>query len=83
MKEGNSFTRLLKLMLSEGYNKDVNIVIGHVKKASPLGIDMGEYVIGQSDFYRTKSVVDSAPKIGDKMLILIDGNDFYVIDKVV
>jgi Protein of unknown function (DUF2577) len=105
MKEGNSYTKLLKLMKNQGYNKDVSIVIGKVKSTSPLEIDLGDFTLSQDDIFITETLaeherkvdlsgsgvnvsngnltVKSSMKVGDRLLVLIDNNDFYVIDRVV
>jgi len=83
MAEGNSFTNLLKLMKTQGYNKDVTITVGAVKSPSPLTIIIDTMEITEEDFIITKTAKTNATAANDKVLILIDGNNFYVIDKVV
>ena len=83
MTEGNSFTNLLKLMKTQGYNKDVHVTIGAVKSSSPLTIIIDTLEITEEDFIITKTAKTNVTAPNDKVLILIDGNNFYVIDKVV
>jgi hypothetical protein len=82
-KEGNSYTNLLKLIKQHGYNKDVYVMIGIVKTTSPLTIDLGDFVIEDDDFYKCSALEISVPAVEDKVLVLRDDNDFFVIDKVV
>jgi len=81
MAEGNAFTNLLRLMKTQGYNKDVHITVGSVKSSGPLTIIIDSIEITEEDFIKTKAAETLAPN--DKVLILIDGNNFYIIDKVV
>ena len=83
MKEGNAYTNILKLMKQQGYNKDVDIVIGVIISTSPLKISLGSFIIEEDDFYKTNSFVSSGYINDDRVLILIDNNDFFIIDKVV
>lgn len=98
MPEGNSYTNLLKLMKLQGYNKDVKVVVGKVKSVSPLEIDMGKYVITEDDMIITETIKNMITgnigdalniytttklKNNDKVLVIIDEVDFYVIDRVV
>lgn len=91
MPEGNSFTNLLKLMKTQGYNKDVTITVGAVQSPNPLQITLDSIVLDEDDFTKTQTVQDivdgvapSDPmKVGDKVLMLVDGSNFYIIDRVV
>lgn len=51
MKEGNSASRLLKLMKEEGYNKDTDLAIGVVVSVDPFEVDMGTYTISEEDLF--------------------------------
>lgn len=92
MAEGNSFTNLLKLMQAQGYNKDVRITIGSVKSPKPLTIDINGIEIEEEDFVMSQTIqliVDGSlsgaepMKAKDKVLVIIDENNFYIIDRVV
>lgn len=111
MSEGNAYTNLLKLMKNQGYNKDINIIIGEVKVPKPLKIDLGSFVIDDTDLSMTQTMqflidgltdgeiegfvnphthsnVIKFPKFkklapGDKVLVIVENNNFYVIDRVV
>lgn len=98
MPEGNSYTNLLKLIKLQGYSKDVKVVVGRIKSVSPLEIDMGKYVITEDDMIITETIKNMITgnigdalniyrttklKNNDKVLVIIDENDFYVIDRVV
>lgn len=83
MKEGTSFSNLLKLMKDQGYNKDVSISIGVVKKLSPLTVELNGFTIEEEDLSKTNAFEVSSAAEGDQVLVLIDNNDFYLIDKVV
>lgn len=119
--EGSPFTNLLKLMKTQGYNKDNYVVIGIVSSTSPLTIDLDNITITEGQFFLaerlsehtrditidTTSVngdvtvpnssgtltsfqitegtltIKSPLKNGDYVLVLIDEDDFFVVDKVV
>jgi hypothetical protein len=109
MAEGNSFTNLLKLMKTQGYNKDVQVTVGAVKSPKPLTIDIDGLVITEGDVIKSQTIqylIDGMTgtirnfspshthsdkvdidivklKAGDMVLILIDDNNFYIIDRVV
>jgi Protein of unknown function (DUF2577) len=85
MAEGNSYSNLLRLIKSQGYNKDVNVIIAGIKSVSPLKVRLGDLTLEEDDFMATetgKKALGSA-STSDRLLILVDGDDFYIIDKVV
>lgn len=99
MTEGNSYSNLLLMMKQQGYNKDTKVVIGKVISPIPLVIDMGKYTIEEDDMFITETIdnlisgsigdtltnvyTTKLLKAGDKVLILVDNSDFYIIDRVV
>lgn len=92
MPEGNSFTNLLQLMKTQGYNKDLHVSVGLVKSVSPLKVMYDSFELESEDFvatqtirYLIKGLLGDGEKLksGDKVLMLIDGNNFYVLDRVV
>lgn len=83
MIEGSPYSNLLKLMKNQGYNKDVSIATGLVNSPSPLTIQIGSLTLSGDDLYQTQTAQKAGLASGDIVLVLNDGTDFFVIDKVV
>ena len=83
MKEGTSFSNLLTLMKDQGYNKDVSISIGVVESLSPLTVKLNGFIIEEEDLSKMNAFETSGAAAGDQVLVLVDNNDFYLLDKVV
>jgi hypothetical protein len=117
--EGNSFTNLLKLMKTQGFNKDNHVTIGKVTSIVPLKILIDSIEISEGDFYiaqrltehtrkmwmevsemqtpipttpepteafrvtEGKIMIKDPLKVGDLVIVLIDENEFFVMDRVV
>jgi hypothetical protein len=83
MIEGSPYSNLLKLMKNQGYNKDVSITTGLVTSPSPLTIQIGELTLSGDDLYQTQTAQKAGLATNDIVLVVNDGADFFVIDKVV
>lgn len=83
MKEGNSYSRLLSLIKTAGYNRDVSVLVGQITKTSPLTISFGDWEVEEEDFAITNAFKTAAPTTDDKVIVLIDGDNIFAIDKVV
>jgi hypothetical protein len=93
LKEGNSFTNLLQLIKDQGYNKDTGIMIGSIKSTSPFRIRLGELTLDSDDFMMSQTIkymldgtlpyTDDKLKNEDRVIVLVDGDNFYIIDRVV
>lgn len=101
--EGSSFTNLLKLMKTQGYNKDNHTTVGWVTSLSPLTFKLDGFEITEGDYYIAQRLIEHTRdveiettgitegklsikdplKVGDVVIVLIDGNEFFIIDKVV
>jgi hypothetical protein len=82
MKEGSAYTNFLKLIQEQGYNKDISITVGLVTSISPFKVQLPSGLLLDDEDI---TITDTANKaiVGDRVLILNDGNNFYAIDKVV
>lgn len=81
--EGNAYTNLIKMFRSEGYNKDVEIVVAQVVGTGPIKINVRGLEIEEEDFFKTDTFKKANPAQGDAVLVLVDGSNFFAIDKVV
>lgn len=82
MAEGNQYGLLLKLIKEQGYNKDINMGIGEVISASPFKLDYKGLVFEDEDIEKTETSVSRTYAVEDKVLIMIDGDQIYLIDKM-
>ena len=74
----------MKLIKQQGYDKDIIIKVGMVTDISPLTITLNGYEIERGDFFITKTLDEAGDiAVDDLVLVLVDNNDFYVIDRVV
>jgi hypothetical protein len=82
-REGGAFTNILKLMKEQGYNKDIVVKLGIITNVSPLKINLGDFSVVSSDIIKASAFNNSGYKTNDKVIVIIDGNEIFVLDKVV
>jgi hypothetical protein len=83
--EGNGFSQMLQIIREHGYNKDVDITIGTVKKAPPellIELDRSGLELDKQDCFVAFGVSDKLTA-GDKVIVMSDNNVFFIIDKAV